>query len=64
MIESISSVPAWRIRRVCIALYPALLRKHRIALKPCFRNMPDTWAGSTVDMQETFDARRSGSDAE
>ncbi|CAI8693961.1 hypothetical protein EMIT0111MI5_11336 [Burkholderia sp. IT-111MI5] len=45
-------------RRVCIALYLRPFRKKWHAESTGFGNMPDTWAGSTVDMQEAFDARR------
>ncbi|ACB65913.1 hypothetical protein BamMC406_3446 [Burkholderia ambifaria MC40-6] len=42
--------------RVCIALCLRPLLKNWHAGSTGFGNMPDTWAGSTVDMQETFDA--------
>ncbi|WP_144029955.1 MULTISPECIES: hypothetical protein [Burkholderia] len=41
---------------VCIALYLRRLLKNWHAESTRFGNIADTCAGSTVDMQETFDA--------
>jgi hypothetical protein len=46
-------------KRVCIALYLRPFLKNWHAESTGSGNMPDTWAGSTVDMQQAFGARRS-----